>query len=380
MRTQSIAIVALLLASCGGGGKEGSPLERQRAELAELKKQQSVMTTRIAELERQIAAADPGSAVEKAKLVDVSSVQRRDFDHYIDLQGRISTDATYYVSPRGMGGQVKAVYVRQGEPVRKGQLLLRLDDALPRQNMRQVESQLAFARDLYRRQQSLWNEGIGTEVQLLGARNNVESLEKQLALVKEQASMSEVYAEVSGIAETVNIRVGEFFTGSPMAGITIIDPSVLKAVVDVPENYAPRVGKGMTVSVEVPDLGKRFDTRISLVGESINANSRSFTAECRMPSGGGLKPNQLAVVRILDHSSKNAVVVPVQTVQADEKGKFVFVMREEGGRRLARKVPVTIGQFYGDEIEVLSGLTGGEGLITRGFQGLYDGQPVEAAK
>ena len=380
MRTQSIVIATLLLASCGGGGKEGTPLERQRAELAELKKQQSGIAARIAELERQIAAADPASVAEKAKPVDVSLVQRRDFDHYIDLQGKLATDAMYYVTPRGMGGQVKSVHVRQGDAVRKGQLLLKLDDALVRQNMRQVESQLAFARDLYRRQQNLWSEGIGTEVQLLGARNNVEGLEKQLALVKEQASMSEVYAEVSGIAETVNIRVGEFFTGSPMAGITIVDPSSLKAVVDVPENYATRVVKGMAVSIDVPDLGKQFESRISLVGESINANSRSFTAECRMPSGSGLKPNQLAVVRILDHSSKNAVVVPVQTVQADEKGKYVFVARAEGGRRLARKVPVVVGQFYGDEIEVLSGLTGGEELVTRGFQGLYDGQPVETAK
>jgi RND family efflux transporter MFP subunit len=165
-----------------------------------------------------------------------------------------------------------------------------------------------------------------------------------------------------------------------MAGITIIDPGSLKAVVDVPENYVPRVGRGMAVSVEVPDLGRRFETSIQLLSETINTNSRSFVAECRLPSGGGLKPNQLAVVRILDHAAKDAVVVPVQTVQADEKGKFVFVLREEGGRRLARKVPVGVGRFYDEEIEVLSGLTGGERLITRGFQGLYDGQPVEAAK
>jgi membrane fusion protein (multidrug efflux system) len=379
MRTHATIIAALLLASCGGG-REGSPLERRKAELAELKRQQSDIGSRIADMEREIAAADPAAVAEKAKLVAVAPVQRRDFNHYIDLQGRIATDGVYSVAPRGMGGQVKAVYVRPGDRVRKGQLLLKLDDALVRQNLRQVESQLAFARDLLRRQQNLWNEGIGTEVQLLGARNNVEGLEKQLSLVREQAAMSDVVAEVSGIAETVNIRVGEFFTGNPMAGITIIDPSQLKAVVDVPENYVPRVGRGMAVSVEVPDLGRRFETSIQLLSETINTNSRSFVAECRLPSGGGLKPNQLAVVRILDHAAKDAVVVPVQTVQADEKGKFVFVLREEGGRRLARKVPVGVGRFYDEEIEVLSGLTGGESLITRGFQGLYDGQPVEAAK
>jgi len=380
MKIYATLIVALLLGSCGSGSQQGASLAGKKSELETLKKLQQQTVARIAELEKQIAEADPSSMPERAKLVAVSPVQRKDFNHYINLQGKISTDAMYYVSPRGMGGQVKAVYVKPGDVVRKGQLLLKLDDALVRQNLRQVESQLAFARDLLRRQQNLWNEGIGTEVQLLGARNNVEGLEKQLAFVKEQASMAEVVAEAAGIAESVNIRVGEFFNGSPLTGITIIDPSRLKAVVDVPENYVPRVAKGMSVRIEVPDLGKQFDSRIQLLSEVINANSRSFLAECRMPSGGGLKPNQLAVVRILDHASKRAVVVPVQTVQADEKGKYVFLVREAQGRRYARKVPVSIGQFYDEEIEVLSGLAGGETLITRGYQGLYDGQPVETAK
>lgn len=244
MKIYATLIVALLLGSCGSGSQQGASLAGKKSELETLKKLQQQTVARIAELEKQIAEADPSSMPERAKLVAVSPVQRKDFNHYINLQGKISTDAMYYVSPRGMGGQVKAVYVKPGDVVRKGQLLLKLDDALVRQNLRQVESQLAFARDLLRRQQNLWNEGIGTEVQLLGARNNVEGLEKQLAFVKEQASMAEVVAEAAGIAESVNIRVGEFFNGSPLTGITIIDPSRLKAVVDVPENYVPKSCQG----------------------------------------------------------------------------------------------------------------------------------------
>lgn len=374
----SLITLILVMASCGCGSKESdSSLAGKKAQLEAFKKQQAEITGKIQQLEQEILKLDPASQPEKIKMVGITVIEKRDFAHYIDLQGRITTESMYYVSPRGMGGQVRAVYVKQGDRVKKGQLLLKLDDAIIQQNIRQLENQLAFAKNIYERQQNLWKDGIGTEVQFLTARNNVDNLEKQIAIVKEQAGQSNVYAEVSGIAETVNIRVGEVFTGNPMAGITIVDPSSLKAVVDVPENYVARIHKGMPVSVSIPDLDKTVDASISLLSETINQASRSFTAESRMPAIAGLKPNQVAVVRILDHASKNATVVPVETIQTDDKGKYVFVMREEKGKKIARKVPVTVGQFYDEQIEVIGGLNTGDILVTRGFQGLYEGQRID---
>jgi RND family efflux transporter MFP subunit len=374
----SLIVLVMVMASCGGGSKEGSSaLSEKKAQLETFKQQQAELSVKIQALEQEIIKLDPSAQPEKIKLVGVTVVETRDFAHYIDLQGRITTEQMYYVSPRGMGGQVKAVYVKQGDRVRKGQLLLKLDDAIIQQNIRQLENQLAFAKNIYERQQNLWKDGIGTEVQFLTARNNVENLEKQVAIVKETAGQSNVYAEVSGIAETVNIRVGEVFTGNPMAGITIVDPSSLKAVVDVPENYVARIHKGMPVSVSIPDLDKSIDASISLLSETINQASRSFTAESRMPAIAGLKPNQVAVVKILDHAAKNATVVPVETIQTDDKGKYVFVMREENGKKIARKIPVTVGQFYDEQIEVTGGISAGDKLVTRGFQGLYEGQRID---
>ena len=267
--------------------------------------------------------------------------------------------------------------MKQGDNVKKGQLLLKLDDAVIRQNIAQLETQLSFAKNLYQRQQNLWNEGIGTEVQYLTAKNNVDNIERQLSVVKEQLNLSNVYAQVSGVAETVTIRVGEFFSGSPQAGITIVNPSNLKATVDVPENYVSKISKGMPVVVEVPDLNKSFKTNISLISETINNISRSFVAESKVPSDPMLKPNQVAVVKILDHRSKNAVVVPVETIQTDDKGKYVYVLAEEKGKKVGRKRSVTIGEFYSDLIEVRNGISTGDKVITKGFQGLYEGQLLE---
>lgn len=378
MKQLIMMFMLVVLAACGGGKKDASAtLNDKKLELESLRKEKEAVTDKIAKLEDEINKLDPASAAEASKkLVAVTALQPQDFAHYIDLQGRISTENVYVVTPRGMGGQVKAVYVKQGDRVKQGQLLLKLDDAVVRQQMAQLKTQLDYARDLYNRQQAVWKEGIGTEVQVLNARNAVENLEKQQSLLNEQLAMSSVYAQASGVAETVNIRVGETFTGNPAAGITIVNPSQLKAVVDVPENYASKVKKGMEVIVDVPDLQKRINARITLVSELIGQTNRSFTAESKIPADPLLKPNQIAIIRILDHSSKNAIVVPVATVQSDEKGKFVYVMDMQNGKAVAKKKNVVVGELYEDRIEIRQGLQANDQLITQGFQGLYEGQLI----
>lgn len=365
-----------LIAACSGNKEENKDLAGKKAELEKLTKERDAIAAKITALEADIQKLSGTDVAEKAKLVEITELVNQDFAHYIELQGKITTENVSYVTPRGMGGQVKSIYVKEGDNVKKGQLLMKLEDGIIQQNIKQVESQLSFAKNIFSRQENLWKEGIGTEVQYLSAKNNVESLEKQLDLVKEQLSTTSVYAQVSGIVEDVSIRVGETFMGSPMAGITIVNPSAMKAVVDVPENYVSKIKKGMAVVVNVPDLNQSFNSSISLISETINVTSRSFIAESKVGGNSNLKPNQIAIVKILDHEAKNAIVIPVETVQSDEKGKYVYVASVEGNKTVARKKSITIGEFYDELIEVNAGLTTGDKLITKGYQGLYDGQLI----
>jgi membrane fusion protein, multidrug efflux system len=376
MKQFLIICTLFLLAACSGNKEENKDLVGKKAELEKLTKERDALSTKISTLEAELQKMDGAASSEKAKLVEVTELLNRDFTHYIELQGKITTENLSYVTPRGMGGQVKSVYVKEGDNVKKGQLLMKLEDGIIQQNIKQVESQLSFAKNIFSRQENLWNEGIGTEVQYLSAKNNVESLEKQLDLVKEQLGTTSVYAHVSGIIEDVNIRVGETFMGSPLAGMTIINPGSLKAVVDVPENYVSKIRKGMPVVVTIPDLNQSFNSNINLISETINAISRSFVAESKVTGNANLKPNQIAIVKILDHEAKNAIVVPVETVQSDEKGKYVYVLTQEGNKTIARKRAITIGEFYDEIIEVNAGLATGDKLITKGYQGLYDGQLI----
>lgn len=365
-----------LIAACSGNKEENKDLAGKKAELEKLTKERDAIASKITALEADIQKMSGGTVAEKSKLVEVTELLNQDFAHYIELQGKITTENVSYVTPRGMGGQVKSIYVKEGDNVKKGQLLLKLEDGIIQQNIKQVESQLSFAKNIFSRQENLWKEGIGTEVQYLSAKNNVEALEKQIDLIKEQLSTTSVYAQVSGIVEDVSIRVGETFMGSPMAGITIVNPSSMKAVVDVPENYVSKIRKGMPVVVVVPDLNQSFNSSISLVSEIINVTSRSFVAESKVTGNKDLKPNQIAVVKILDHEAKNAIVIPVETVQSDEKGKYVYIAVLEGNKTVARKRTVSIGEFYDELIEVNAGLAKGDKLITKGYQGLYDGQLI----
>jgi membrane fusion protein (multidrug efflux system) len=377
-RISALALVVLLVA-CGGSNDKNKELAKKKTELEGLKAEQKQINTKIDTLEAQISRLDTSVKTEKTKLVAVSPVSTSPFTHYIDLKGRIDAQNIAYVTPRGQGGQVKAIYVKQGDNVRKGQLLMKLDDVMTQQQIEQVKVNLTLAQTTYERRKNLWDQNIGTEIELLNAKTNVESLKKQIALLEEQSSMSNVYAEMSGVADQVNIRVGETFTAatSNMLGIRIVNTSELKVMADVPENYLSRVNVGSSLLVTLPELNNdTIRVKVNVANKVIDPNTRSFGIEARIPANNKLRPNQLAIVRIQDYASPNAITVPINTLQSDEKGKFVLVAVKENGKLVARKKPVVVGELYGDRLEVKSGLATGDQLITEGFQGLYDGQLI----
>lgn len=353
----------------------------EKKEALQKKKDQAVQLGEdISKLEKELARIDTSSKVtEKPKLVAVSPIAKENFTHYIDLQGRVDAENISYVTPRGQGGQVRELYVKRGDAVKKGQLLIKLDDGILKQNLETAKTQLAYAQNIYQRQKNLWDQQIGTEVQLVTAKNNVDQAQRNISTLEEQMKFANVYAEVSGIADEVNIRVGETFTGMPTSGIKIVNTSNLKVVTDIPENYISRVKKGTPVVITIPDLTTTFKSTISLISQSIGTSSRGFTAESKLPSRADLKPNQIALIKIQDYTATDALSIPVNTIQTDEKGKFVLIATDENGKLTARKRMISIGELYGDKIEIKSGLQEGDKLITEGYQGLYEGQLIMTA-
>lgn len=384
-----------LLAACGGSNKDAAALiSDKKAAIEKLKSQNTKNEEEIKKLQAELEKIDSNAAnAAKIKLVNVAPVLVQDFKHFIDLQGHVDAENISYISPRGMPGQVKALYVVQGQYVKKGQTLLKLDDAImqqqvvaARQQLEGIKTQLSFARNLYNRQKNLWEQGIGTEVQLITAKTNVESLENQLKSAQEsvqvaveQLKTANVVSDVNGVADIVNIRVGETFQGMTQAGpqIKIVNTSSLKVVSNIPENYLTRLHKGTPVEVVIPDANKKVNSSISLISQAIDITQRGFVAEARIPADPALKPNQTAILKIMDYTAPNAVVIPVNTVQTDETGKYVYVLVQgSNGRSVAKKQTVLIGEVYGNNVEIKSGLKGGEQLVVEGYQSLYEGQLI----
>ncbi|MBS1510940.1 MAG: efflux RND transporter periplasmic adaptor subunit [Bacteroidetes bacterium] len=387
----TIIAAAFILASCGGGKKDDAAVINDiKTKLEKAKKEKDNQEAEIKKLEADLLRMDTNTAnAAKIKLINVTPVSVQKFEHFIDLQGRIAGDNTSYISSKGApGGVVKAVFVKEGDYVKKGQLLIKLDDVLIKQSLEAakksldvIKTQLAYSKNIAARQQNLWDQGIGTEVQLITAKANVEGLQNQLhaseenvKVINEQLNFTNVYSDVDGVANTVNVRVGETFQPNL---IIIVNNNSLKATTDIPENYLVKIHKGIPVEIEIPDANKKYSSTVSVVSELINPTSRGFTVDSKIPSGSGAKPNQTAIMHIKDYSVDKAIVIPVNMVQSDETGKYVYVMiKGSNGKALAHRVTVIVGEVYGDSVEIKSGLTGGEQLITEGYQGLYEGQVV----
>jgi len=375
--------------ACGTKQDGNTLLSQKKSELTELKKQQSALETKISLLEKELASIDTAGDTngnEKTKLVSLTTISTATFNHYIDLQGKVEAVNISNVTARNGGGQVKELYIKKGDIIKKGQLLLKLDDAIAKRNLQYVQknlqslkTQLSFAQTLYQKQKNLWDQNIGTEVQLITAKNNAEATEnqikateEQLKIAEEQLNFSNVFADVSGVADEVNIRIGEFFSGAGQ--IRIVNTSDLKITAQVPENYLGKVTVGTNVKITLPDINKTINAKVTVTGKLIDANNRSFFVEAKIPADHDFYPNQIALVKIQDYVAANTITVPLNTIQTDDKGKFVLVAVKENGKLLARKKAVSIGELYGDTQEIKTGLQIGDQVITDGYQGLYDGQ------
>lgn len=366
------AVIALgLLAGCSAASKE----EDKKARLQSLREQQANLTKEIAVLEEQVAKENPAdSANIRAKQVAVAELAPQKFDHYIQTQGRIESDNNIIVSAK-VPGVVTRVHVTEGQQVAKGQLLASLDNGVIEQNLASMESQLELARSVFERQEKLWKQKIGTEVQYLQVKTNKESLEKQIASVREQNDMYRITAPIAGTVDEVNAKVGEAAQpGAP--AFRVVNGSDLKLRADVSEAYVTTVKKGNKVTVSLPEHNKEIQATVTFVGRNIDVLSRTFPVEVKLPAMEYLRPNMTATIKIVFNTEASALVVPVNVIQTIKDEKIIYVAETKGNATVARRRVVTVDGVFGSKAQV-TGLNAGDKIITVGYQGLNDGDFVK---
>ncbi|HOK50776.1 MAG TPA: efflux RND transporter periplasmic adaptor subunit [Bacteroidales bacterium] len=362
-----IALMALLIA-CGKTDKQ--------AELAKLRKQQAELAEKIKQLETQIAADTTIKKTPKGTRVVVSEIKPTSFFHSIEVQGKVDGDNSVNVFCEGAGGIVEEIYVTEGQYVKKGQVLAKLDDAIYQTQLKTALSSLEYVTTLYNKQKALWEQKIGSEVQYLNLKNQKESLEGQVATLKEQISKCRIVSPIAGTVEDIPIKKGQMISPA-VVSFRVIDLSSLKIVADVSESYSTRIKVGDKVTVFLPDLNKEITGKVDFCSRYINPVNRTFNVTLRIPSNDpAIKANMIAVLRIVDYQNPNAIVVPVNVVQTDQKGKYILVAERIDDSYVARKKYVEPGETYKGITEIRSGLKEGDKVITIGFQELEEGQYV----
>lgn len=363
-------VIAGFMVSCSATTRE----DDKKARLEELKAQQADLAQEIQKLEAEIAEENPEAvATVRPKEVSVSELTPRKFDHYVQTQGHIESEHNVLVSAEMMG-VITNVYVTEGQSVSKGQVLAQIDNSVISRNIESMEAQLELATSVYERQKNLWDQKIGTEVQFLQAKTNKESLEKQLASLREQKDKTRIKAPTSGTVDDVMVKVGENIAPG-MPAVRVVNNSQLKIQAPISEAYVTDIRKGDRALVRISELNKEVEAKVTFVGRTIDRLSRTFNVEVALPSDPDLRPNMTATVKIVFHTDPNAVVVPVNIVQEINGEKVVYVAEQEGSRLVARRKVVTIEGVYGDQAHV-SGLSAGDKVVTVGYQGLNDGDTI----
>ncbi len=363
------SVAVALLVSC-------SMKSDKNAELEKLKAQRDQLNIQIEQLEAEIGPSAETAGI-KGVPVAVIDAETCVFNHFVRVQGVVDGDQNIAVSPQ-MAGIVTAVYVQEGTKVKKGQVLAELDSQVLKQSVEEVKTQLDLAANIFEKQNALWEKKIGSEVQYLQAKSNKESLEKRLSTMNEQLKMAQVVSPISGTVESIPLRVGQMASpGMPTSTIRVINMSVAKISAEVSENYATRVKDGDNVTISFPDLGKEIETKLSFTSRFIDPTNRTFKVESKISSREvELRANMIAYVKIKDYTNENAYCVPVNYVQSNQDGKFVFIAKQNNNEWIAERRMIKTGMDYDGIVEVLEGLASGEKIITAGFQNLNQGQKI----
>ena len=373
--------ISIILAACSptSQSEELIPedLAGKKSYLKKKKADLQALTQEIALLETQISSLDPRSKVDEGQLVTTILVERKDFRHFVDVQGAVQADNLVDVTSE-TPGRILRLLVKEGQAVSKGQLVAELDLEQLDKQIAEIEKSLELASTIYERQSRLWSQNIGSEIQYLEAKNGKERLEKSLETLNFQLTKAKVYSPASGLVDQEILQSGEMASpGAPI--VQILNTNKLKVVVDVPENYLRSVRQGETVEIEFPALEQKQSARVSLIGRTIDPSNRTFKVEANVRNAGGLlKPNLLAIMLINDHEEKDVVTVPLETVQQEVSGKdYVFITASGDKGKIVEKVYVETGRSYQGEVIISEGLKGGEELILEGARGLVEKELIK---
>jgi len=373
--------VLVVAAACSAKDADKSTeLKQLEAERDQLKTEQAKLSEKIQDLDEKILAAGGESAGLKATLVTTKKVEPSQFDHYFEVQGSLEAEKNVTMTAE-IAGVVKRINVQEGQRVSQGQSILELDRATIDQNLAEIKEAKELARFVFEKQEKLWKQNIGSELQYRQAKSNYESMQTKYEQLQIMRNKSFIPAPFSGVVEDIMPKLGEMVNpGFPVVRIVNLDRLEVKA--QLSEGYLGKVKYGSRVTVFFPSIGKEYDAKIVKIGSSINASGRTFEVAASISNAGkDLLPNMVAKMKVRDYENEEALVVPSTAILQDINGNsFVYLVQK--GKELPRvkKLPVKIGLTYNNQTEIISGLLGSEEIVIEGVRSINDGDNISIAK
>jgi membrane fusion protein (multidrug efflux system) len=372
-RLSVLALTVMMLAACTGGEKQD--LAAKKNELSNLKIKQRETNDKITALEKEIAELDTSAKVQvKAKLVGVDTLEPATFRHYVEVEGQVDDKDNILVMQLAPG-VVTNILVKVGDHVRKGQVLYTTDASNSEAQLATVKTQLGLATTVFDKQSRLWKENIGSEIQYLQAKTNMEAAQSQLAQLDNAIELTKCKSPIDGIIDEIRVKIGDMAAPSQaMPGIRVVNNSSLVIKARLSDAQIGLLKVGDVVRVSFPDINKTIESTVSFVGQVVDKQTRTFNIEVKLDNkNADYKANMIAKLYINDDTEPNVITVPTNTIQQDEKGQSYVLIAD---KNTAEKRIIEPGNAYNGTTVVTKGLKAGDKVISFGYSEVVDGQSI----
>ncbi|MCU0327791.1 MAG: efflux RND transporter periplasmic adaptor subunit [Chitinophagales bacterium] len=369
-----ILLTFLAFLSCKS--KEEKKLSDLLAKKSKIEQEISSLQEDLNALEIEIEKVNP---IANLPYVESALIDYQPFKHFIEVQSTINTDKDIIIYPEFQGNLT--LLVQEGQKVSQGQVIAKINDGGLVGNLQSVKAQANLAKTAFEKQDRLWKQNIGSEIQYLQAKTQYEAASRQVDAIQTQVGRTNIKAPFSGIVDKVMMQTGQAVApGVPV--MKLVSNSSLKIEAEVSEKYIKTLKPGAEVLISIPTIGYQATSSVKRISTGINPINKTIGIEIPVTPNEFVKSNQTASVKIYDHVNPNAIVVPNEALQKDAQNEYFVYTLSKINNNLAKaiKSKVTVGQSIDNHTEILSGIKPGDIIVTQGAQTIGDGVKVKTSK
>ena len=353
---------------------ESDNIETLTAKRKEIMESQQKIYNQLKKIDQKIEDLNKNSQL---PIVETVFVKKQEFKHFVEFQGNVKSDNLITIYPE-YSGILNRIYVKNGDKVSKGQKIAQIDDGGLKEQLSQLEITLELSKTTYERQERLWSQEIGSEIQYLNSKALFEAQKKGVEQLKKQLSKTTVRAPFSGTIDNIFAKEGEVVYPGKSNLMLLLNLKEMYIECNVPENYINSIVKGKDALIELPFNKELLNSYVRQSGNFINSNNRTFKIEVEIPENNfNIKPNLNTKIKVNDYSNLNAILVDENVIGIDSNNdKYVYKIDKKNDEVYVVKMIVETGKNSGKYVEIITGLNENDEIVSEGIRKLTDNTKV----